>query len=130
VDYDKIKNELSFRVGYYFTYGDPYSGAPEDAGLTGVKYQVFYHYHFNSVVRAGFGIGQFPIWGPGVPDDRSDLIITPVSVVVTPYKGLSIRAEITRIEGGLKPSTPMPVPFSPTPEWNYSIGVGWDFRRR
>lgn len=132
---EEIKHEVSFRVGYYFTYGEPYPGAPSNASsLKGEKLQVFYHYHPDTHIRVGLGIGIFPLHGDAVPADRSNLILTPLSVVYTPMNGsrwrsLFLRGEATLIQGGLNQPGPTPTTFSSAPEWNFSFGAGFDFRR-
>jgi hypothetical protein len=131
-----IKHEISFRFGYYHTYGELSPQMPSTApGLSGEKYQVFYFYHPDGHIRVGLGIGVFPLHGEAVPEGRSNLILTPMSIVFTPwekgsgFKSLFLRGETTRIEGGLGQPGSTASTFSSAPEWNVSFGVGFDLRR-
>jgi hypothetical protein len=133
---DEIRQDLSVRVGFYFTYGEPFPQAPSNAPrLKAAKFQLFYHYHLVNHIRVGAGIGVLPIWGDVVPTDRSNLILTPISLVYSPFSGsiskyFFLRGELTRIQGGLNPPGPTSTTLSSNAEWNPSVGIGFDYRIR
>jgi len=133
---DKIRQDVSVRVGFYYTYFKLYPQAPEDTPrLKGAKLQLFYHYHLNSHIRVGSGIGVLPVSGDVVPTDRSNLILTPISLVYSPFsgfisKGFFLRGEMTRIQGGLNPPGPTSTTLTSSAEWNPSLGIGFDYRIR
>jgi hypothetical protein len=149
VQFEDIKQEVDFRVGYYRNYGNRYNN-PNESSIQGSikvqKFEGFYHYHITDFLALGAGVGYLQIYG-----DRFDLfsrsILTPVSVVgyMPPlgsqnWKVLEARFEVNYIPKGFTaadfgdaadPNNPSKTVshFSNTNEWNITLSIGYDLRR-
>jgi hypothetical protein len=136
--FDDIRHEFDYRVAFYASYGDLFAGDPNpqatesDRHLFAWKLMPFYHYHFNRHVALGAGTGILLVHGHGM-ELLSRSIVTPASLVVAPTKGIwFVRVEESYIAQGLTAADlgSQIASYGNKGEWNFSVGIGIDFRRR
>jgi len=139
-EFSQIRHEIDARVGIYWKVGERFSDVTNDTDrINALKLEVMYRYHPNTVVSLGTGAGVMPFFGEGF-DVFARLIITPVSVIVTPFRvgprvvrAFYVRLEDSYIARGFSGAVDFKdsrTKFSTTGEWNTSYGFGWDFRIR
>jgi hypothetical protein len=133
INFEEIKHEIDFRFGFYWKYGQRFADVPDppDAAVHAWKLMTMYHYHVNPSLSIGGGSGYMVFYGDGF-NLFSRGIITPVSVTVYPWKGLTIRPQLSYIMQGLSGANfgDSRTSFSNRGEWNGSIAIGYDFRRK
>jgi hypothetical protein len=136
---DQITHEFDFRFAWYKKYGDRFSDDPVDSrSINALKLMVMYHYHPDARFGIGFGVGYMPVFGEGF-DVLSRGVLTPFSVIWGPFtrgnawqKAFVVRAEESYLTQGLNGASfgNTVTAFSTSGEWNFSVGAGFDFRRR
>jgi hypothetical protein len=135
--YEDIRHEFEYRVAFYVSYGDLFTdqsnpaAANDDRHLFAWKLMPFYHYHFNQRWALGAGTGILLLDGKGM-DLTSRSIVTPASLHVGVGKGWFLRVEESYIAQGLTAAdlgNPA-ASFGNKGEWNFSVGIGYDGRRR
>jgi hypothetical protein len=141
VDYEKLRHEINFRIAYYHTVGALYDADPTDSAHA-VKAMLFYAYLPDPHFVISIGGGVLPFFGGDTKETRWSGIITPLSIRYFPApfsSGAAAAAFFVQMESSYITRIPTPdlfehYPSPPTPahlgEWNTSIGVGFDFRRR
>jgi hypothetical protein len=139
--YDEIKHQVDLRLSLYWNYGAQFTdaGATNTTGeIMAAKVMAMYFNRLNPLVSVGAGAGVMPFFGSDF-NKFARGIVTPVSVIVTPFKRDSrwsafyLRGEGSYIAQGFSAATDFNNPSSKYTvggEWNWSGGVGFDFRRK
>ena len=130
--FSTIRHELDFRAAYYHKYGHALPDATSGS-INAWKIMVLYHYHFNSHLTLGGGSGAMPFYGSNFKTFTRG-VLTPFSLVYSPpwAKLLTLRIEesyLTQEFSSARLGGP-PAGFHNSGEWNFSSGIGFDFRRR
>jgi hypothetical protein len=134
-EFGRLRHEVSVRFSHYWTYGDLYEGNEND-GAKAFKLMAHYAYSPAAKVHVGAGAGLFRFYGHDLREARSSFIVTPLTVVYSPFEGpisrtLYLRAEASYITSTLTSGAfTNGRPSEARGEWNGSVGVGFDFRRR
>jgi hypothetical protein len=129
--FDRLKHEVDFRFAFYHKYGERFPDLHDTRAVYAWKLLGMYYYRVNTRVAVGGGAGALLFSGTDV-HEFSRGVITPVSVLVHLGKGWSLRPEVSYLTGGMtgadfgNPATT----FSKQGEWNPSVAIGYDFRRR
>jgi hypothetical protein len=140
VPFDQIKHQLDFRFSLYWNYGEQLTVANATNTAHEIMAAKLMAMYFNRVhprVSVGAGAGVMPFFGRDF-NKFARGIVTPVSVIVTPYKSggrlrkaFYIRAEESYITQGFSAADfGNTSTYSVGGSWNGAAGIGFDFRRR
>jgi hypothetical protein len=129
--FDAIKHEFDLRVAFYWKYGATFPEIVDPRALHALKMMVMYHYHLNRRLELGGGAGLITFSGKDIARVTGG-ILTPLSVVVAPWKGRAPWLTFIVEESYIVKRVGLGVPgkrFSRDGEWNFSVATGFDLRR-
>ena len=137
--FDTIKHEVDFRFTIFRKYGDRFSNdtsaVPDTRSIYAAKLMGMYHYHVTHPIEVGAGAGVVPFFGDGFQAFARG-IVTPISLVVAPFRegkgrALTLRIEESYLTGELSGNRlgNGQVVFGNQGEWNFSFAAGFDLRR-